>query len=102
MEPAFTHAEVFPVIARLVRALSGSKCCWVTHAELVAALMADADGRRLIDGAMAFATEGNKAAEWWAGNMIAWFSQRIKIGVSDYADDFELEMRPDGYAYRPA
>ena len=67
MEPAFTHAEVFPVIARLVRPLSGSKCCSVTPGELVAALMADADGRRLINGAMASRDGGQQGGRMVGG-----------------------------------
>ena len=42
-----------------------------------------------------------QTAEWTAHNMVAWFSQRITVGESDWADQFERQKTDGKWAYRP-
>lgn len=97
----FSHEDAFPLIARLIRERSAREGGFVSHDELVDALMADPSGAKLIEAAAAY-PENKWSAFQWASNMVAWFSQRITQESSDYAAEFERESRPDGYAYRPA
>jgi hypothetical protein len=99
MPTAFTHADAFPVIARLITSIHQRTQNFVTHDELVAAILDDAIGRTLVESARN-ADSDKKAAEWWAGNMVAWFGQRITEEKSEYASQFERTgTKP--YAYRP-
>ncbi|HEV7221483.1 MAG TPA: GDP-mannose 4,6-dehydratase [Pirellulales bacterium] len=101
MTPGFTHDDVFPVIARLIRQSVSDAEGFVSHQDLVEALLADPMGEKLIDAARAD-RDKDRSAAWWASNMVQWFSQKITAGASDHARDFERVHREDGYAYRPA
>jgi hypothetical protein len=101
MTPGFTHDDVFPVIAPLIRQSVSDAEGFVSHQDLVEALLADPMGEKLIDAARAD-RDKDRSAAWWASNMVQWFSQKITAGASDHARDFERVHREDGYAYRPA
>ena len=100
MASKFSLDEAFPVIARLICDLNKSNGDWITHDELVAALLGDGAGRVLCEHAHE-SDNGAKSVEWWAGNMVAWFSQRITEGKSEYAAQYERLPMKDGYAYKP-
>jgi len=100
MEAGFTHDDAFPVIARLIRQAASDSERFISHQELVEALLSDSIGAKFIDAARA-GRDDDRSAAWWASNMVQWFSQKITAGASGFARDFEREHRPDGYAYRP-
>lgn len=101
MTQRFSQAEAFPVIARLICDLHERKQDFVTHDDLVAAFLNDEEGRRLIDFACE-ADPGQKSREWWASNMVQWFSQRITEGKSEYESQFERVNLKGSWAYKPA
>lgn len=95
----FSHDDAFPVIARLIRELSAPQDRFVTHAQLIDALIRDSSGAKLVESAAAH--PGNDwSPQQWASNMVQWFSQKITSESSEYAREFEREKRADGYAYR--
>jgi hypothetical protein len=100
MARGFSHDEVFPIVARLISDLYGTKNDFVTHDELVDALLKDAVGIRLIERACE-ADGGAKSKGWWASNMVQWFSQRITEEKSDYRMQFERKSIGGAWAYRP-
>lgn len=99
-EPSFSRAELLPIIARLIRELTGDPPAFVSHDKLTAALLADAAGRRHIDRARELQGD-DRRREVIAANMIAWFSQHIALRDSPYAADFERKKLGGAWAYRP-
>ena len=97
----FCHDDAFPVIARLIRELSGFSARFVSHAELVDALLHDPSGANLVRAASDY-PDSEWSTKKWASNMVQWFSQRITQESSEYIHEFEREARAEGYAYRPA
>jgi hypothetical protein len=100
-EPStFEQEEVMAVVARLIKELAGDTPDFITHEQLVAALLADAAGRRHV--ARARELQGDdRRREVIAANMIAWFSQRITVRTSPHARDFERKKIDGAWAYRP-
>ena len=99
--PSFDQDEVMDVTARLIRELAGdTNSEYVTHDYLVAALLLDSAGSRLV--ARARELQGDdRRREVIAANMIAWFGQRITVGTSPHARDFERKKIDGAWAYRP-
>ena len=100
MDPAFSHAEAFPEVAHLISEIYNPTQDFVTHDELVDGLVNDPVGKRLIESAQEIRADG-KSAEWWAGNIIAWFSPKIIEHQSEYETQFERTSKKP-YAYKPA
>jgi len=100
MGRGFDQAEVFPVIARLISAHHPGRTDFVTHTDLVRALQRDEQGCKLIQFAVE-QDEKQRASEWWASNMIQWFSQKYTEGIGAYVRMFERREEKDGWAYRP-
>lgn len=101
MTAAWEHAHVFPVFARIIDAQSASSgAAYVTHDQITSAVLADAEGSALIESARDEPDE-ERTAEWIAHNMVAWFSQRITVGDSDWAERFDREKIDGKWAYRP-
>ncbi len=99
-ETTFSQKDTEPLIARLIRQLAGDPPQYVPHDYLVAALLTDAAGRRLI--ARARELQGDdRRPEAIAANMVAWFSQRITVRTSPHARDFERRKIDGAWAYRP-
>ena len=73
---------------------------YVTHDQITSSLLADAEGSTLISAARDELDEG-RTAEWIAHNMVAWFSQRITVGESDWAGRFDRQKIDGKWAYRP-
>lgn len=98
--PSFTHAEVFPLIAGLILRATKQSDAFVTHAALVSMVLDDSRGAELVVRARAKASwSSDKDA---ASNMVAWFSQQISVGRSEWADFFVRERVEGAWAYRPA
>jgi hypothetical protein len=97
---SWQHADVFPVIARIISEIHESKSDFVTHDEITHRLLKDAESAAIIEHARAQTKEPH-TDEWLAHNMVAWFSQRITVGDSDWAGRLE-RIKIDGkWAYRP-
>lgn len=100
MEPYWKHADVFPIIARIVLAEYRESHRFVTAQAIAARLLQDPEARRLVEAARDLKEE-QRSLEWLAGNMVSWFSQRITVGESEWAATFE-RTRIDGvWAYKP-
>jgi hypothetical protein len=105
----FDHDEIFPIIADCIRKKHRGKKVWVVHEEIVQCLMNDPEGAYLVRRAFRrWKSKPHKSQvlEWrttprgWAGNMVAWFGQKITEHMSSYEKEFELsEHKP--YAYKP-
>lgn len=96
----FSHDEVFPVVARLIATLHQTQGGFVSHTDLVRAMQSDEEGGRLVQFAVEQDTE-QRPKEWWASNMIQWFSQRYPEENSEYLRLFERCQEKDGWAYKP-
>jgi hypothetical protein len=100
MAKAFKQAEAFPVIARVIVNRASNTNAFVEHETILDSLVDDSEGAALIARALAdrssFADERAVAA-----SMVAWFSQQITVGASEYGEVFERERRDGRYAYRP-
>ena len=97
----FNQDEVFPIIARAIRTQSQQSENFVTHEEIVAALLNDREGKALVE--QLHLRHGHQHSEkWLVSNMIAWFSQRITAGYSEWATLFERKKIKRKWAYKPA
>lgn len=100
MVASWEHADVFPVIGRIIDTLYATKGDFVTHDEITAALAADAEGMSLINRAQPELQE-TLTPSWIAHNMVAWFSQRISVGESDWKDRLDRVKIDNKWAYKP-
>lgn len=93
------QSDVFPIIAHSIDARYNSKQDFVTHDEIVEALLADPEAVRIIEEA--HQAQPERTREWLAHNMVAWFSERITVGQSEWSDRL-IRQKIDGkWAYRP-
>lgn len=98
---SFTHAEFFPLVAKLIlRTTQSAPGEFVTHDALVELVLADDFGSGLVARARARSTWPDDRSA--ASNMVAWFSQQISVGRSEWAHFFERERIDGAWAYRPA
>lgn len=99
MDATFSHAEVFPLIARLIVRAPADAGGFVEHDAIVSALLADAEGESVVRRAAAASALPDHRGV--ASNMVAWFSQQITVGRSLWAEFFDRERRGGAWAYRP-
>jgi len=95
----FNQVDVFPVIDSSIRKIYQRKREFVCHDEIVQGLLNDPVGKKLVDAACQ--KQLFRSPKWMAGNMIAWFSQRITVGESEYAGEFERIKIGNEWAYKP-
>jgi len=100
MEPSWKHADVFPVIARLIEGAYREHQRFITAQEIAIRLLQDPEGRNIVEGARGQQQE-QQSLEWLASNMVSWFSQRITVGESDWAKRFERTKVDGQWAYKP-
>jgi hypothetical protein len=100
MASSWEHADVFPVIARIIEDRYTSKRDFVTHDEITASLVSDVEAASSIAQAM-HDRDGGHTPDGVAGNMVAWFSQRITVGQSDWEHRFDRIKIDDKWAYKP-
>lgn len=100
MANSWEQVDIFPVIARIIGETHGSRGEFVTHDEIVSGLLADPEAAPIIGSARDQSSEPH-TAEWIAHNMVAWFSQRITIGESHWAEQFERKKIAGKWAYLP-
>ena len=100
-EPSFTYDDAFPVIARLILAASRNEPQrFVPHDAIVDLVLADRRGAEIVAHArLRSAWADDREA---ASNMVAWFSQQISVGRSEWLQLFERERINGAWAYRPA
>jgi len=96
----FKQEETDAMICRLILSCFKNKPEWVTHDDIVIAILNDAEGKQTIMLALQGSTNGWRPSQW-ASNMIAWFSQRITEDTSDYSLAFERTQIKGKYAYKP-
>src|SRR6266481_3791649 len=77
-EPSWKHADVFPIIARIIEAGYQELHRFVTAQEIAARLLHDTEARNLVEAARE--QQEQQSLEWLASNMVSWFSQRITVG----------------------
>jgi len=100
MEPSWKHADVFPIIARIIEDAHRERQRFVTAQEIAARLLRDAEARNLVEAARE-QQEEKQSLEWLASNMVSWFSQRITVGESEWAKAFERTKIDGLWAYKP-
>jgi hypothetical protein len=101
---AWKHDDLFPVIARVIRELCPERSDFATRDEIAQALLADPEGRGLVEGGSG--SFGERATAW---NMVDWF--RARFAGSEWSTEFERERRAgisiesrksrEVWAYRP-
>ena len=96
----FSHDDAFPIIARLIAEVYQRSKHYVTHDELVSAVIADTLGAKLILAAQSD-SKGDRRDDWWAANMVAWFSKTITDNQSEYESYFDRKKVKRAWAYRP-
>lgn len=101
MEPSWKQADVFPIIARVIGEAAQPHRSYVPAHEIAARLVQDREARPLIELAQEQLEEPHPL-EWLAGNMVAWFSQRITVGESEWGRSIERKKIGGQWAYRPA
>jgi len=100
-ESSFTYDEAFPVIARMIMlAAKDEPGRFVPHDVIVDLILADGKGAELV--ALARSRSSWTDDRDVASNMVAWFSQQISIGRSEWLQLFERERLAGAWAYRPA
>jgi Zn-dependent M28 family amino/carboxypeptidase len=100
MASTWEHADIFPAIARIISGIFEKKQDFVTHDEIVESILADSEASLLVANALSLSTN-LQTADWIAHNMVAWFSQRITAGDSNWIDQFERKKIDFKWAYRP-
>jgi len=100
MPISWEQPDIFPAIARIIAHSFESSGDFVTHETIVAALLNDSEAAPIIAHATEQSPEPH-TSDWMAHNMAAWFSQRITVGGSDWAQRFERTKINGKWAYRP-
>lgn len=96
---ALSHDDVFPVVIELIEEHHEDGNGYVTHRELVEALLDESDTREQIEEAV---DQKGHTPEDWANWIVQWFSAAYTAEELDARDDLE-RARVDGtWAYRPA
>ena len=101
MPHSWEQVDIFPAIARIITALFQSSGDFVTHDAIVAELLTVSEAAPIIANARDQSPEPH-TSDWIAHNMVAWFSQRITVGESDWEQEFEREKINGKWAYRPS
>ena len=100
MKPSWKHADVFPIIARIIEDAHRELQRFVTAQEIATRLLQDSEARNLVEVARE-QQEEKQSLEWLASNMVSWFSQRITVGESEWAKAFERTKIDGLWAYKP-
>ena len=91
--------DIFPLIAHIISAQFQQHQRFITSREIAEALLRDPEAQRIIDSVV---QRRGSTAQRIATNMVAWFSQRITAGQSEWRRMFERTRVNDQYAYKPA
>lgn len=99
MDTTFSHAEVFPLVARLIVRAPADADGFVEHDTIVSELLGDPEAASIVRRAKAGSTLPDQRSV--ASNMVAWFSQQITVERSTWSEFFDRERRGGAWAYRP-
>lgn len=98
-QPALQTEITSPYIAGLIRRRSAETGDYVTHEDLVGMILADPEGKALIDDAI---KAGNSdKADVIAANMVDHLSARITNQTSEFTDQFDRIKIGRQWAYKP-
>ena len=100
MATTWKQADLFPIIAQIIRDLHAKESRYITHDEITAGLLADPAAAGIIADAHK-QQDKKQSLEWLAHNMLAWFSQRITSSRSDWGDAFDRQEIDGKWAYKP-
>jgi hypothetical protein len=100
MQPSWNQADVFPVIASIIDQASKEQPGYVTHEQIRDRLLKCEETAPILQEAYQ-GRGGAFSLNWLAANMVAWFSQRITAGMSEWARCFERRRIKNRWAYRP-
>lgn len=100
-QPTWKHADAFPIIARVIAQMYREHGCFITSQQIAAGLLEDRQARAMIDGAHQ-QLQHDWSLQRVAANMVAWFSQRITVGQSQWRQAFERTKVKGQWAYKPA
>jgi hypothetical protein len=100
MESTWKHADVFPIIARIIERTYQQHQRFITAQEIAARLLEDPESRNLVLSAHE-QQQDQQSLEWLASNMVSWFSQRITVGESEWARAFERKKIEGLWEYKP-
>ncbi len=101
MTATWKQDDVFPIIARIITDTHASAQSFVTHDEVVQRLLADGEAAPIIEEAHREQKDQNRSREWFAHNMVAWFSERITVGQSNWDGSFDRTKVDGKWAYKP-
>jgi hypothetical protein len=93
----FTHADVFPIIVEIIEAHSRISEEYITHDEIVSAMLDHPEARIALDNCPA-----NKTQQWWASDMVAFFSKVYTERRSEWQGRFDRDRIEGNYAYKLA
>ena len=100
MESTWKQDEVFPIIAHIIEQQFQQHQRFITAGEIAAQLLQHDAARNVIEHAC-LQQRKNWSADQFAYNMVAWFSQRITVGNSPWAQRFERTKIDHAWAYKP-
>jgi hypothetical protein len=93
----FSHADVFPIIAEIIENHSGPSGNYVTHDKIVEVMLEHPKARLFLDSC-----PNDKPRQWWALDMVAFFSKVYTEGRSAWNSHFQRTEIDNKYAYRVA
>jgi hypothetical protein len=91
----FAQSDIFPIIAKIIDDLFEKSRQYVTHGAIVNALLKHREAEAILSNC-----PKNESTEWWASNMVAWFSQAITVGRSDWNNRLERTKIDGKWAYK--
>lgn len=95
----FKQVDVFPAVERVVREKYREHAIFITHGELVKAVAGEPEIQAVIRRLSS--SRRNLRASSIVSNIVAWFSQQITVGRSQYAPYFSRKRIGGVWAYRP-
>jgi hypothetical protein len=90
----FTQSDTFPIIAEIIEHLFEESRAYVTHDAIVDRLLKHPEAAAILSYC-----PKNESTEWWASNMVSWFSQAFRVGRSDWNNRFERKKIDGKWAY---
>jgi hypothetical protein len=82
----YRQDEVFPLITRIIDEFSQHSSGYMKHGEIVDKMKNDDEARLVLER-----LPKRQTADWWASNMVQWFSQSITVARSKWRYDFDRQ-----------
>lgn len=100
MATTWKQHDVFPIIAQIIEDLHAKEQRYITHDEITDALLQNQEAIAIIEDAQK-QRDDERSTEWIAHNMVAWFSERITVGQSDWDGSLDRTKIDGKWAYKP-